>query len=100
MVSPVIEVLLPVLEAPLLVCVAVVPPLFPTGALLMEPEVPWSEVLPVAPVVPVALVEPVELAPVPAPVPEVVPDPVPPVCALATPKQRNKAAVIPNVRMY
>jgi hypothetical protein len=57
----------------------------------MEPDVPWSEV---------ALVEPVEAEPVPAPVPVAVPDPVPPVCALATPKQSNKAAVIPNVRMY
>jgi hypothetical protein len=74
--------------------VAVVPPLLPTGALLVEPD--WSEVL----LVPVVLVEPVDADPVPAPVSEAVPDPVPPVCALATPKQSNNAAVIPNVRMY
>jgi hypothetical protein len=72
--------------------------LFPTGALLIDPDDPWSDVAPVF--VEPAVVEPVDAEPVPAPVPVALPDPVPPVCALATPIQSNKAAVIPNIRMY
>jgi hypothetical protein len=103
-VLPGIELLLPVPDAPVVVWVAVTPWFSPTGALFVELTLPVS-VLPVTvpallpeplfdPVdaVPVEPVELVELAPLAAPEPDPVPD-----CADATPKQSNRAAVIPNV---
>lgn len=105
-VFPVIELLLPVPDAPVVVCVAVTPWFSPTGAVLVEFTLPWSDVLPLPtldpepllypPALPEAPVELVELAPVAAPVPEPVPEPL---CALATPRQSSKAVVIPNVRI-
>jgi hypothetical protein len=106
-VFPGMELLLPVPEAPVVVCVAVTPWFSPTGAVFVELTLPASELpvtlpellpaplLPPAEAVPADPVELVEFAPVAAPEPEPVPEP--PVCAVATPKQRSNAAVIPNV---
>jgi hypothetical protein len=73
-----VELTLPASELP------VAPPV-----LLAAPLLPPAETVPLDPV------ELVELAPVAAPEPEPVPEP--PVCAVATPKHRSNAAVIPNV---